>query len=119
MADDSVKPSGPTEEIIIRREAPTKVVRGEGGKFKRQQKTMPKTQDVTGVLRNLLNQAEAGPDGVLRKGGISRLRKMFDTMVTIASRTGETPVTDKFGNVVMKPDGVTPYLFIDQKVEAN
>jgi hypothetical protein len=118
MADSEVKPSVNTEEIVIRRDTPTKVVRGEGGKFKKQQKTMPKTQDVTRLLRNLLNQAEAGPDGVLRKGDKSRLRKMFDTMVTIASRTGETPVTDKFGNVVMKPDG-TPYLFIDPKIEAN
>jgi hypothetical protein len=104
-----------SEEIIIRRDTPTKVVRGERGKFKKQTKTMPKTQDVTRLLRNLLNQSEVGPDGVMRKGDKTRIRKMFDNVVAIACMPAESPVTDKFGNVVFKEDG-TPYTFKDPKV---
>src|ERR1035437_1584477 len=119
MAEDSVeKPSDlkPSEEIIIRRGAPTKIVRGEVGKFKKQAKTMPKTQDVTRLLRNLLNQAEVGPNGVMHKGDKTRIRKMFDNVVAIATMPAEQPVTDKFGNVVFKEDG-TPYTFKDRSEE--
>jgi hypothetical protein len=91
------KPSDPkpSEEIVIRRDTPTKIVRGEGGKFKKQAKTMPKTQDMTRLLRNLCMTAEAGPDGVMRRGDVSRNRKMFDNMVRIASQDPNIPLYDK------------------------
>src|ERR1035437_7718185 len=107
MAEDSVeKPSDlkPSEEIIIRRGAPTKIARGEVGKFKTQAKTMPKTQDVTRLLRNLLNQSEIGPNGVMHKGDKTRIRKMFDNMVAIATMPAENPVVNVLGHVVFKED---------------
>jgi|SRR5665213_2090959 len=78
----------------------TKRIRGEGGKFQKQAKTMPKSLDVTRLLRNLLAQPLAGPDGKMRKGDVSRMRAMFDNIFTIATLVPEQPVFDKFGNLV-------------------
>jgi len=105
---------GASEGIIIRRDVPVKVARGEGGKFVKQAKSMPKTQDVTRLLRNLLNQAEAGPDGVLRRGGKTRLRAMFDNIVTIASKDPNIPLFDKEGNPVLNADGTQRTYFSDK-----
>jgi hypothetical protein len=74
--------------------------RGEGGKFVKKARTMPKSLDVTRLLRNLLNQPMAGEDGKMRKGDITRMRKMFDNIFTIASMSPEQPVFDKLGNLV-------------------
>lgn len=103
-----------SESIIIRKDQPVKINRGEGGKFKKQAKTMPKTQDLTRLFRNLLNQAEAGPDGLMRRGDKSRNRKLFDNIVKIALADPFQVVLDKQGRVVLKEDG-TPYTFFDSK----
>lgn len=105
---------GASESIIIRRDAPTKVARGAGGKFAKQAKSMPKTQDVTRILRNLLNQAEASPDGVIRKGDKSRIRKMFDNIVYIASKDPNIPLFDKEGNPILNSDGTQRTYFSDK-----
>lgn len=78
----------------------SKRIRGEGGKFVKQPKTMPKSLDVTRILRNLLNQPLTDADGKMVRGGATRLRKMFDNIFTIASMDPEQPVFDKFGNLV-------------------
>jgi uncharacterized tellurite resistance protein B-like protein len=83
----------------------TKRVRGEGGKFKKQKTTMPKTLDVTRLLRNLLLQSVAGPDGKMRKGDKTRIRAMFDNIFEIASMSPEQPVFDKFGNPIVDENG--------------
>src|SRR5271157_1801652 len=69
----------------------TKRMRGEGGKFVKQPKTMPKSLDVTRLLRNLLNQPVADENGKMTKGGLTRLRKMFDNIYQIA-KSGKTPL---------------------------
>jgi|GEM_PF-5081682 len=78
----------------------SKRMRGENGKFVKQPKTLPKSLDVTRLLRNLLNQPLADADGKMVRGGATRLRKMFDNIFTIATLDPEQPVLDKFGNIV-------------------
>jgi hypothetical protein len=98
MADEKTQPleePKPTEEIIVRNDAPLKVIRGPKGTFCKQKTTMPKTQDVTRLLRNLMAQAEAGPDGKMRHGDKTRIRKMFDNIVSIASMPAEQPLFHK------------------------
>lgn len=95
-----------SEEIVLHHKtgAPIKIVRGEGGKFKKQQKSMPKTQDVTRLLRNLMLQP-AAPNGKLGKESRSRIRAIFDNIYDIAVMSPEQPVLDKFGNLVLDKDG--------------
>ena len=93
----------------------TKRVRGEGGKFVKQPKTMPKSEDMTRYLRNLLNTAEANADGKITRGSKTRIRKMLDNAIKNASMDAERPVFDKLGNQVFNEDG-TPLLVVDPKV---
>lgn len=76
------------------------VLRGEGGKFQKKKKSTPKSQEIVRYMRELLLKAEAGPDGRMTKGDRTRFRKMFDNIFSIASMSPESPVFDKFGNVV-------------------
>jgi hypothetical protein len=82
----------------------TKRVRGEGGKFVKQKKSMPKSEDMTRAIRNLLAQPVAGPDGMMRKGDISRARMILDNIVDIAANNPNQPVLDKFGNPIFLTD---------------
>lgn len=110
------KTPGASESIIIRRDTPVKVERTKSGKFAKQAKSMPKTQDVTRILRNLLNQAEASPDGVIRRGDKSRIRKMFDNIVYIASKDPNVPLYDKeTGEPLLNADG-TPRTYFSDKI---
>ena len=95
-------PAKPSEEMIIHHEshAPVKVFRGEGGKFVRSPKTMPKTADVTRLMRNLLNAPVTG-----EKSSESRFREMFDNMVLIASTSPHQLVLDKLGHPIEMDDG--------------
>jgi hypothetical protein len=94
-----------TEEIVKK---PTgelvKVVRGAGGKFQKQKKTMPKSEDMTRLIRNLLAQPMAGPDGKMRRGDISRARMILDNIVAIAAESPHQVVLDKFGHPIMLTD---------------
>ena len=108
------KTPGASESIIIRRDVPVKVERTKSCKFAKQAKTMPSAKDVTRILRNLLNQAEAGPDGVIRRGDKSRIRKMFDNIVTIASKDPNIPLFDKQGKPVLNADGTQRTYFSDK-----
>src|SRR5271157_5201151 len=83
----------------------TKRMRGEGGKFVKQPKTMPKSLDVTRLLRNLLNQPVADENGKMTKGGLTRLRKMFDNIYQIAIMPSEQPLLDKFGKPMLDAAG--------------
>jgi hypothetical protein len=77
----------------------TKRIRGEGGKFVKQPKNMPKSEDMTRYLRNLLNRAEANEDGVITKGSKSRISKVVNRIIKNAEMDPEQPVYDKFGNI--------------------
>lgn len=98
------KPKAPvvSEELIVHPQTgDTRVVlRGESGKFQKKKKSMPKTEEVTRYMRELLNKAEAGPDGKMTRGDRTRFRRMFDNIFTIASMSPEQPVFDKLGNPV-------------------
>jgi hypothetical protein len=83
----------------------TKRIRGEGGKFVKQPKTMPKSLDVTRLLRTLLNQPVADENGKMTKGGLTRLRKMFDNIYQIAIMPSEQPLLDKLGNPMLDAAG--------------
>lgn len=76
------------------------VLRGEGGKFVKKKRTAPKSQDVVRYMRELLQKAEAGPEGKLIKGDKSRFRRMFDNMFEIAQMSPYQPVFDKKGDPV-------------------
>ena len=93
-----------TEEIVKHMgnaEHLTKRVRGEGGKFVKQKKSMPKSEDMTRLIRNLLNQPMAGPDCKMRKGDISRARMILDNIVQIAANDPNGILLDKFGKPIM------------------
>jgi len=83
----------------------TKRMRGEGGKFVKQPKTMPKSLDVTRLLRNLLNQPVADENGKMTKGGLTRLRRAFDNIYQIAIMPAEQPLMDKFGHAMTDAKG--------------
>jgi hypothetical protein len=107
------------EEIVMRKGEPVKLLRGGGGRFQKSPKTMPKTIDVTRLMRNLLNQPIANEDGKLTKGGISRFRKLFDNIYNIATMSPEQPVMDRLGNVlyVVGDDGNKhPLMVKDAKI---
>jgi hypothetical protein len=83
----------------------TKRIRGEGGKFVKQPKTMPKSEDMTRYLRNVLNRAEANEDGTITKGSKSRISKMTNNIIKNAEMNAERPVFDKLGNIVLDEEG--------------
>lgn len=89
------------EEIIVHPDGKTRVMlRGQNGTFQKKKKSVPKTEEITRYMRELLNKAEAGPDGRFTRGDKSRFRRMFDNIFSIASMSPESPVFDKLGNVV-------------------
>jgi hypothetical protein len=101
----------PTGELV-------KIARGEGGKFTKQAKTMPKTADVTRLMRNFLNSPEVGLDGKVGRHAKTRMQKQLDAMYKISIADPFQPVFDKFGNTVMvtEKDGTTrPLLEFDAK----
>jgi hypothetical protein len=83
----------------------TKRVRGEGGKFVKQPKTMPKSADMRRLLRNYFAQAEAGPDGKMRKGDITRTRKVIDNIYKIASTDPHRPLLNPLGHPYLDAEG--------------
>jgi hypothetical protein len=110
MDDSEKKPEGnpeknpgPTTELVrnhftgglIQRE------RGINGKFLKKQKALPLTVDLTRLMRNLLNQAVAGPDGKMSKGDKSRNRNMLDTMYRYATMEAERPLINKAGEPII------------------
>ena len=78
----------------------TKRIRGENGKFVKQPKTMPKSEDMTRYIRNVLNRAEANEDGVVTKGSKSIINRMVKNITKNAMTDAEQPVYDKMGNQV-------------------
>jgi hypothetical protein len=110
MSEDSEKQTegkpektpAPSEQMILHHEShtPVKVFRNEKGKFVRSPKTMPKTADVTRLMRNLLNAPVTG-----EKSSESRFREMFDNIVLIASTSPHQPVLDKLGHPIRLADG--------------
>jgi hypothetical protein len=78
----------------------TKRIRGEDGKYKKQPKTMPKSEDMTRYIRNVLNRAEANEDGVITKGSKSIINRMVKNITKNAMMDAEQPVYDKMGNQV-------------------
>ena len=113
MADDSVeKPSEqpvskPAEsvEMVRNNSKLSKRIRGEGGKFVKQPKTMPKSEDMTRYLRNVLNRAEANEDGTITKGSKSRISKMTNNIIKNAEMDAERPLIDKLGNLRLDEEG--------------
>ncbi len=112
MSDSEAKtseqpgPAAPVESVEIVKhqgnaEHLTKRIRGEKGKFVKQKKTMPKSEDMTRLIRNLLAQPMAGPDGEMRKGDITRARMILDNIVQIASNDPNGILLDKFGKPIM------------------
>jgi len=104
---DIPKTPAVTEELVRHGGNPehlTKRLRGEGGKFQKQKKTMPKSEDMVRLIRNLLNQPEAGPDGKMRRGDVSRARKILDNIVRIAANDPTQVVLDKAGKPIMVKD---------------
>src|ERR1035437_94553 len=93
----------------------TKRIRGEGGKFVRQPKTMPKSEDMTRYLRNVLNRAEANEDGTITKGSKSRISKAFNNVLKNAEMPAEQPMRDKLGNQLFNKNG-SPIMIVDPKI---
>ena len=93
----------------------TKRIRGEGGKFKKQPKTKPKSEDMTRYIRNVLNRAEANEDGTITRGSKSVIHRMVKNITKNAMMDAERPVFDKLGNPVCDADG-NPIKVVDPKV---
>jgi hypothetical protein len=110
------KTPGTTEEIIKHYVSgePVRIVRGKGGKFAKQKTTAASSSQARDVLRNLLEQAEAGPDGRMRRGDKSRYRKILDNQIKNAMMDAERPILDKMGNPIII-DG-KPLTAVDPKV---
>ena len=90
-----------TEEIVMLPDGKArKVIRGDKGKFQKQKKTAPETKEIVRYMRELLNKAEAGPDGKIVKGSKTRFRRMFDNIFDIASMSPETLAFDKKGSII-------------------
>lgn len=126
MAEDSVEksseqpePKAPVESVEMVRhmggDKLTKRIRGENGKFVKQPKTMPKSQDMVRYLRNVLNRAEANEDGTITRGSKSRISRMVSNIIKNAEMDAERPVFDKLGNPVLDADG-KPLKVVDPKV---
>jgi len=98
---------GVSEEIVLHPKSgqPVRINRGDGGKFVKQKKTMPPSADITRLMRNLLLQAEAGPDGKMSRGDKTRIRRMFDNVLDIATTSPNQPVLDKLGNPLLDSEG--------------
>jgi hypothetical protein len=95
-----------TEEIIKRPEGTFVTMnRGEGGKFVKKARTMPKSLDVTRLMRKLLASPVANANGKFDKGAESRIKQMFDNIFEIAATNPNQPLQDKFGNVVLDEKG--------------
>jgi hypothetical protein len=94
------KPQGTSVEMVrhMGTDKLSKRIRGEGGKFVKQPKTMPKSEDMTRYIRNVLNRAEANEDGVITKGSKSRISRMISNIIKNAEMDAEQPVYDKCGN---------------------
>lgn len=80
-------PEGAIEVVVRNRDGSSRTAYKKDGKFIKRQRPMPEAREVTRMLRTLLNQAEAGPDGKIAPGTKTRLRKMFDNIVAIATNT--------------------------------
>ena len=123
MEDSVEKPSEQPEkktpvesiEMVRNNSKLSKRIRGEGGKFVRQPKTMPKSEDMTRYLRNVLNRAEANADGVITKGSKSRIHKMTQNIIKNAEMDAERTVFDKMGNLVLD-ENCKPVKVVDPKV---
>ena len=107
------KPSGlPVEKPAIREEIikrPTgefiTMNRGAGGQFVKKARTMPKSLDVTRLMRKLLASPVANANGKFDKGAESRIKQMFDNIFEIAATNPNQPLQDKFGNAVLDEKG--------------
>jgi hypothetical protein len=106
-----------TTEMILHHKSGTPVmrIRGAGGKYVKQKNTAGTSKARKDVLRNFLDAGIAGPDGKFKRGGKSRFMTILDTQMRIASDSGEQPVFDKFGNLVLKEDGY-PLMVVDAKI---
>jgi hypothetical protein len=88
MAEIEALVPAPVKEIVVQNsdgKTFSTRLKGADGKFKAKEKSMPSSRELTRWGRNLLAQAEAGPDGKVIKGTQTRHRKIFDNMVRIAS----------------------------------
>ena len=83
----------------------TKRIRGEKGQFVKQPKTMPKSEDVTRFLRNILNSAEGEAGGKITQKSRSHIRKIALNIIKNAEMDAEQPLRDKLGNLVRDGDG--------------
>src|ERR1700675_2117240 len=127
MEEDSEKKPGQPEtppakpetttEITLHHKSGTPVVqiRGAGGKYVKQNRTAGTSKARKDVLRNFLDAGIAGPDGKFKRGGKSRFQMILDTQIKIAMDSGEQPVFDKLGNLVLKEDGY-PLTVVDAKI---
>src|ERR1035437_8843562 len=93
----------------------TKRIRGEGGKFVKQPKTMPKSEDMTRYLRYVLNHAEAGADGKITQGSRTRITRMTQNIIKNAEMDAERVVFDKLGNLVLD-ENCKPVKIVDPKI---
>ncbi len=95
-------PKAPAESIeMVRNNSKlSKRIRGEGGKFVKQPKTMPKSEDMTRYIRNVLNRAEANEDGVITRGSKSIISRMVKNITKNAMMDAERPIFDNDGNQV-------------------
>jgi cellobiose-specific phosphotransferase system component IIB len=107
--EDSVEIKPPVEKLEMVRhmgtDKLTKRIRGEDGKYKKQPKTMPKSEDMTRYLRNVLNRAEANADGTITRGSKSRISRMISNIIKNAEMDAEQPARDRLGNPLTDEDG--------------
>ena len=125
MSDSAAeKPSGlPVEKPAIREEIikrPTgefvTMNRGAGGQFVKKARTMPKSFDVTRLMRTLLSTPVANSDGKMDKGAKTRFVKMFESVYTIVTTDPNQPVRDKLGNVMYDSETGKPVTMYDAKI---
>lgn len=105
-----------SEEAMKTHTGTTKIMlRGEGGKFQKKPKSKPKSEEIVRYMRELLNKAEAGPDGRFTRGDKTRFRRMFDNIFSIAAADPMQPVKDKFGNILIDDETGRPLTYFDAK----
>lgn len=61
---------------------------------------MPKSEDMTRYIRNVLNRAEANEDGKITRGSKSRINRMVSNIIRNAEMDAVQPIYDKMGNQV-------------------